>query len=260
MTSNLDLQATLAGSPLDHAPGVDPVHSLSVKLAATTAGGAEEGAFVVTGRPAWRRRRDDGADAGEGVGHDADQGAVAQADEGRGVDALDQHAGLVDREHGGLAALDDVLGAAHRGGGIGGEDSAGDKPIEKHADGGEVLLDGRLRGWLTAPPADNATVRASRKKPKVRRSVSELVVQANAEDIAAELSRGAHESRAPSGVTGCCEVNLGQGKVGGRAAKVVTEIFGLCTPIGSKHPFEAGAGRPASAGTRDAAGARDGRI
>jgi hypothetical protein len=30
-------------------------------------------------------------DAGEGVGHDANQRAVAQADEGRGVDAIDQH-------------------------------------------------------------------------------------------------------------------------------------------------------------------------
>jgi hypothetical protein len=81
-------------------------------------------------------------------GHHPDQRAIAQADEGRGVDALDQDAGLVGREHGGLAALDDVLGAAHRGGGIAGEDSAGDQPIEQHADGGEVLLDGRLRHSL----------------------------------------------------------------------------------------------------------------
>ena len=32
--------------------------------------------------------RDDGADAGEGVGHDADQRAVAQTDDGRGVEPL----------------------------------------------------------------------------------------------------------------------------------------------------------------------------
>jgi hypothetical protein len=89
--------------------------------------------------------RHHGADAGEGVGHDPDQGAVAQTDEGRGVDALDQDAGLVGGEHRGLAALDDVLGSAHRGGGIAGEDGAGDEPIEQHADRGEVLLDGRLR-------------------------------------------------------------------------------------------------------------------
>jgi hypothetical protein len=56
-----------------------------------------------------------------------------------------QDAGLVGGEHGRLAAFDDVLGAAHRGGGIAGEDAAGDEPIEQHADGGEVLLDGRLR-------------------------------------------------------------------------------------------------------------------
>jgi hypothetical protein len=39
-------------------------------------------------------------------------------------------------------------GVAHRSGGIGGEDVAGDQPIEQQADGGEVLLDGRLRHSL----------------------------------------------------------------------------------------------------------------
>jgi hypothetical protein len=92
--------------------------------------------------------RHHGADAREGVGHDADQRTVAQADESRGIDALDQDASLVGGEHGGLAALDDVLGPAHRGGGIAGEDAASDEPIEQHADGGEVLLDGRLRHSL----------------------------------------------------------------------------------------------------------------
>ena len=57
---------------------------------------------------------DDGADAGEGVGHDADQRPIAQADQRRGVDALQQLARLFGGEHRGLAALDDVLGAAHR--------------------------------------------------------------------------------------------------------------------------------------------------
>jgi hypothetical protein len=63
-------------------------------------------------------------DAGKGVVHDADQGAIAEADKGRGVDALNQDAGLVGGEHGGLAALDDVLGAAHRRGRIGRRDLA----------------------------------------------------------------------------------------------------------------------------------------
>jgi hypothetical protein len=35
-----------------------------------------------------------------------------------------------------------------QGGGIGGEDTADDEPIEQHADGGEVLLDGRLRAEI----------------------------------------------------------------------------------------------------------------
>jgi hypothetical protein len=42
--------------------------------------------------------RDDGTDTGEGVGHDTDQGAIAQPDERRAVDAVDaveENAGLV---------------------------------------------------------------------------------------------------------------------------------------------------------------------
>ena len=53
-------------------------------------------------------------------------------------------AGLFAGEHRGLAGLDDVLRAAHRMGRIGGDDLAGDQPVEQHADGGQVLLDGRL--------------------------------------------------------------------------------------------------------------------
>ena len=47
---------------------------------------------------------DDGADAGEGEGHDADQRPVAQADQGRRVDAVEQLAGLFGGQHRGLAA------------------------------------------------------------------------------------------------------------------------------------------------------------
>jgi hypothetical protein len=184
VAADLDLHAEFRGAALDHAPGVDPVHRPRRECAGAADGRAEQGTLFVVGDAGGtevfieegfelvvRRHfvalaaflvkadppalpvgkiildphRHHGADAGEGVGHDPDQGAVAQADEGRGVDALDQRAGLVGREHGGLAALDDVLGAANRGGGIAGEDAAGDEPIEQHADGGEVLLDGRLR-------------------------------------------------------------------------------------------------------------------
>jgi hypothetical protein len=87
---------------------------------------------------------DDSADASEGVGHDADQRAIAQAEQGRGVDAFDQGAGLVGDQHGGLATLDDVLWTAHRVGRVNGEDPAGHQPVEAHPDRREVLLDGRL--------------------------------------------------------------------------------------------------------------------
>ena len=43
-----------------------------------------------------------------------------------------------------LPRLHDVLRAAHRVGRVGGDDLAGDQPVEQHADGGEVLLDRRL--------------------------------------------------------------------------------------------------------------------
>ena len=66
--------------------------------------------------------------------------------------AIPGPAGLVGFEDRGLAALDDVPGAAH-GGRVHGDDLAHDRPVEQHADGGEVLLDGggavaRPRGSL----------------------------------------------------------------------------------------------------------------
>jgi len=90
---------------------------------------------------------DDGANTGEEVGHDADQGAVAQADQSRRIDAVEEEeAGLVGRQHRGLTALDDVLGAAQGVGRVDGQHAAGDQPVEAHADRGEMPLDGRLRG------------------------------------------------------------------------------------------------------------------
>ena len=87
---------------------------------------------------------DDGADAGEGEGHDGNQRPVAQPDHGRRVDAVQQPARLFGIQHRGLAGLDDVLRAADRMRRIGGDDLADDQPVEQHADGGEVLLDRRL--------------------------------------------------------------------------------------------------------------------
>ena len=60
------------------------------------------------------------------------------------VDAVEQLARLLGIQHRGLAGLDDVLRAADRMRRIGGDDLAGDQPVEQHADRGEVLLDRRL--------------------------------------------------------------------------------------------------------------------
>jgi hypothetical protein len=57
---------------------------------------------------------DDGADAGKGIGHDADHGAVAQADGSRRIDAVEQQAGLVGRQHRGLASPNVKFGLAAR--------------------------------------------------------------------------------------------------------------------------------------------------
>ena len=59
-----------------------------------------------------------------------------------GVDAVEELAGLVGGEHGRLAAFDDVLRAAYRAGRVEGHDAAAGQPVEQHADGGQVLLDG----------------------------------------------------------------------------------------------------------------------
>ena len=84
------------------------------------------------------------ADAGEAEGHQRDQRAVAQADDGRDVDAVEQLARLRRRQHRRLAALGRVLRPAHRVGGIDRENLPDDEIIEQHPDRGEMLLDGRL--------------------------------------------------------------------------------------------------------------------
>jgi hypothetical protein len=48
-------------------------------------------------------------------------------------------------QHRGLAGSDNMLRAADRVGRVGSDDRAGDQPVEKHADRGQVLLDRRLR-------------------------------------------------------------------------------------------------------------------
>ena len=58
------------------------------------------------------------AGAGEGVGHEADQGPVTKSHEGVGRDALDQLRDLLGRERRGLALGDDDLGPADGCGGV----------------------------------------------------------------------------------------------------------------------------------------------
>lgn len=58
----------------------------------------------------------DGAHAGEGVAHQADNGAIAQADDRIRLDGIEQSPGLVRFERGSLAARHHVLGAADGGG------------------------------------------------------------------------------------------------------------------------------------------------
>jgi hypothetical protein len=69
--------------------------------------------------------------------------AIAQVDERRRVDAVEQLARLLACQHRGLACLDHVLRPAHGMRRIGRDHLAGDEPVEQHADRGEVLLDGR---------------------------------------------------------------------------------------------------------------------
>ena len=54
---------------------------------------------------------DDGADAGEGVDHQAEEGPIAESDHVRGVDRIEQLTGFVGSEHTGLALPDGILGA-----------------------------------------------------------------------------------------------------------------------------------------------------
>ena len=61
---------------------------------------------------------------------------------GRGVDAIEESSCLLGGEHRRFPFLDDVFGASDRGGRIEGQELAGHQPVEKHLDGGQVLLPG----------------------------------------------------------------------------------------------------------------------
>ncbi len=84
---------------------------------------------------------ENGADAGEGVDHERDQGAIAQADPGAGVDRIEESARFLGGQHGRFAFSDGVLRAAHSACRVCGDDLSDDKPVEQHANGGQVELD-----------------------------------------------------------------------------------------------------------------------
>ena len=102
-----------------------------------------------------------GADAGEGVDHGADEGPVAQTQQQRflglgavavlhgpdGPDAVEQGAGFLCSQHRRLARLEGVFGAAHGVGRVQLQDMAGDQPVKQNAKRRQVLLDGG-RGQL----------------------------------------------------------------------------------------------------------------
>ena len=71
--------------------------------------------------------------------------AIAQTDECRGVDGVEQNPHLLGRQHGRLALLHAMLWPAHRVRRVDRDDLASDEPVEEHPDGGEVLLDAGLR-------------------------------------------------------------------------------------------------------------------
>jgi hypothetical protein len=84
--------------------------------------------------------RDRRAHPREGVDHQADQGAIAQAGKGIGVDRVDQGAGLVGLQHRRLTPPLRVLRPPYRGRGIHGHDLADHHPVEEHAQRGQPLL------------------------------------------------------------------------------------------------------------------------
>ena len=90
-------------------------------------------------------------DAREAVDQHADQCPVAQADHLIGRQAVEQIARFVRAENRGFPAGDAVLGPAHHGGRVGRQDLTDDQPVEQHAQGGELLLDGR-HGVVPAEP------------------------------------------------------------------------------------------------------------
>lgn len=88
-----------------------------------------------------------GANTGEAVDESGEQGPIPETNDMSRVDALQQLRGLLGSEGGGLAGLDDMLGATDSRCRVEGDDLANDHPVEEHADGGQMLFHGGRRGF-----------------------------------------------------------------------------------------------------------------
>ena len=85
------------------------------------------------------------AHAREGIDHQGDQRPVAQAHRGACGDRIKQVAGFFSCQRGRLALLERMLRPAHGAGRVGGDDLAHHKPVEEHADRGQLEFDRRSR-------------------------------------------------------------------------------------------------------------------
>jgi hypothetical protein len=112
-----------------------------------------------------------------------DQRAVAQADQGRRVEAFEQAAGLLLGKDGGLAATHHVLGPANRMRRIDGEDLADHEPVEQHANGGQVQFVGEELGLLCQGGSERALDRHEHQHAVVRLQLLVLLVPLAGESV-----------------------------------------------------------------------------
>ena len=85
------------------------------------------------------------ASSREGIDHQGDQRPVAQAHRGARGDRIKQIAGFFSCQRGRLALLERMLRPAHGAGRVGGDNLAHHKPVEEHADRGQLEFDRRSR-------------------------------------------------------------------------------------------------------------------
>ena len=86
------------------------------------------------------------AHPGERVGHEGDEGAIAESGDGVLRNGVEQPPALGSGENRRPAGSDRVRRAAHGGGGIGRQRLADDEPVEEAPNRRELLLDGRRAG------------------------------------------------------------------------------------------------------------------